>query len=798
MPPASTSLSPEHAQELEQESAIAADVITARGYETITTKNALTRLGYRPSQGGEGPWLKIPLYGPGDTTPSTVQIKPTTPRPGRNGKPIKYESPRDAGVVLDVNPKVQGSLSDFTAPLWITEGTKKADAIVSAGGVALSLTGVWGWKMGSIPHEAWATIPLDGRDVYLAFDSDALDKASVWDALDALTTFLSKRKAKVHVVSLPKLHGLAKTGIDDFLASGAKLQEAIQYVGPLPQRPEDDRPGLNYRLPDGDIVSLTNFTARIVRETLYDDGQNVNREFRIRAETVDKTYEFDVPEEEFTAMEWPLKHIGATAIIYAFPGAKDKAREAIQLESSNVETVVAYRHTGWRKIDGKDAYLVTNGALTQDGLHPDVNVDLGLAGRYDAIALPDVLVLKSEAKRVLQRSWACVAPQTGVMPVRLYLAAFRATLSTPPFAAWVHGRTGCGKTTIATLLQAHWGKGLEAHATLASWADTENALEAVGYRLKDMALLVDDWRPKGKQRDREERKADRVIRSQANASGRARMTRSLEVKQGGEVRAMILSTGEGIPHGEPSLTARLLQVELDDSHQSVVERFKRMTLLQGYAARGDFAQAMTQWLVWLAPRLDKVRAAHAAGVEKARAVFSAHRAHARLTTMDADLYAFAQIFLGWLFKEGVLVAQEVTDALDALKNELLTQAVTQEVLVREHSDSVRLLDALRLAIHGEKARVDNLRGEISGLGDWVGWVENDGTLYLGLTALREVLVPLLGYRPTSQQIVKEVLEGGYVSPVGTQTGGGVNVIVKKYEGRGVRVLPVKKSILDET
>lgn len=788
-------LSDDHLSELKDESGIDEKVIQARGYETETTKATLRRLGFSSGQGGEGPWLKIPMYGPGSGAPDTVQIKPATPRPGKSGKPVKYESPRGAGVVLDVNPEMQGKLSDATQPLWITEGVKKGDAIASRGEAAVSLTGVWGWKMGSLPHEDWGTIALDGREVYLAFDSDALDKASVWDALDALVTWLERRKAKPNVVMLPKLKGLGKTGIDDYLAAGHSLDDARQYVvKSLPTRPDEDRPGMTYRLDTGDVVELTNFTARIVKEFIIDDGVEEKREFKIRAETAQGTHEFRLPAEDFNSMEWPTTHIGATAIIYAFPGAKDKTREAILLESSNVDTETVYRHTGWRKINGENHYLHAEGAIASTGLVTDVSVDLGLGGRFQDIKIPDPPALKTEKKRVLENSFALAATATGVMPLRAYLSTFRATLGGVPYAVWIYGRTGAGKSTIATLLQSHWGKAHEEHRPLASWEDTENALEEVGFRLKDMILLVDDWRPKGRYRDREERKADRVIRSQANAVGRARMTRSLKIREGRDVRATIVSTGEDLPTGEPSLTARLLQVALSDTQKETTERFKRMTLLQGYGRRGDLAKAMGVWLTWLAPRLEDVRAAHAAGVEKARDLFSATRTHARMTMMDADLYAFAQLFFSFLKSQGVMSDTDVKDYLTLLEQELKDQSLTQEELVREHAEASTILDAIRVGVRNDEARIEGMTDVVSGLGDWIGWKEGS-IIYLSLTSLKPVLKRIIGYAPASRVIIKAIEDAKLVADHASSQER--NVIVKRYEGKAVRVLPCTDSLLDE-
>lgn len=106
---------------------------------------------------------------------SGVCVKPNNPRKTKDGKIIKYESPREAGSQLfiphvsvrlskeiakkfgikskspsdakpeDVNPHFWEYYSNQSAPLIITEGAKKACALISAGYPAIALNGVDGF-----------------------------------------------------------------------------------------------------------------------------------------------------------------------------------------------------------------------------------------------------------------------------------------------------------------------------------------------------------------------------------------------------------------------------------------------------------------------------------------------------------------------------------------------------------------------------------------------------------------------------------------------------------------------------
>jgi hypothetical protein len=185
-------LSDGHMQMLLSESGIASEVVEARGYETVTTKSELSRLGFTKIQ-QSCPALKIPVYGP-DGEIAFVQIRPDEPR-YRDGKKIKYEMPRGVRMAFDVHPMVRDKLGDPSVPLWITEGIRKGDALVSRGLATISLLGVWNWRGrnengGLTALPAWERVARNGREIIIAFDSDVMTKPEVYGALVRLKSFL--------------------------------------------------------------------------------------------------------------------------------------------------------------------------------------------------------------------------------------------------------------------------------------------------------------------------------------------------------------------------------------------------------------------------------------------------------------------------------------------------------------------------------------------------------------------------------------------------------------------------------
>jgi putative DNA primase/helicase len=185
-------LSDNHLFMLTQESGISEEVIASRGYWTCEDEEDLIELGFNKRQ-RRTPCLVIPVRG---ITGEVLfhRIRPDDPRPDpeKPDKVIEYDQPVGVPVALDI-PSPLEDLMDTTRRLWITEGEKKADALVSRGEVAVALLGVWNWKKDGWMLPEWDRIPLMGRDVIIAFDSDAVQNYQVRLAEDALAKALEVR-----------------------------------------------------------------------------------------------------------------------------------------------------------------------------------------------------------------------------------------------------------------------------------------------------------------------------------------------------------------------------------------------------------------------------------------------------------------------------------------------------------------------------------------------------------------------------------------------------------------------------
>jgi hypothetical protein len=200
-------------------------------------------------------------------------LRPDRPRVDRNFKLVKYERPSGSRNVLDVHPRVREQLLDLAVPLYITEGTRKVDAAVSAGLCCIGVLGVWAWRRRndngkSVPFDDFDSIPLDGRQVVIVFDSDVMTKESPRWACRRLRNLLESRGSAVKVLLLPAGPDGSKVGLDDFLAAGGSVEELRELV--LPKKKIRKRRNRYSRGSHSDIFEQIRLTNRLLRQQVPD------------------------------------------------------------------------------------------------------------------------------------------------------------------------------------------------------------------------------------------------------------------------------------------------------------------------------------------------------------------------------------------------------------------------------------------------------------------------------------------------------------------------------------------------
>ncbi len=452
---------------------------------------------------------------------------------------------------------------------------------------------------------------------------------------------------------------------------------------------------------DGPVdVPLCNFTARITRETVRDDGveQEITLEIEGQLDTGAPLPPRTVAATQFQSLGWVMGCWGTRAVVSAGPSARDRLREAIQKSSSDAPRSVTYTHTGWRKIGRVWVYLSASGGLGPSGPVDDIEVDLPDA--LVAFKLPKPPV-GAERITAVRASLALLEVGPARITVALHAAIVRAMIGGANFSEHLAGPTGVLKTAVAAVAQAHCGPEFDERHLPGSWSSTANATEGSSFTAKDMPLVVDDFAPRGSTFDqaRYHRDADRVFRAVGNHSGRRRMRADGTLRPVKPPRALIISTGEDVPTGE-SVLARMLVLEVGPGDVKA----DRLSALQRAAHEGLLAEATSAFVVWLAARFKEIRARFDQSVLEWRDKSFRHR---RTSDILGQLAAAHTIWREFAVESGALTAAEAAALGDRVQTALLEAGEAQAALQGTEDVVVRLFALLRGALVAGEAYLED-------------------------------------------------------------------------------------------
>ncbi|PON15811.1 hypothetical protein C2W62_21820 [Candidatus Entotheonella serta] len=669
-------------------------------------------MGFAPAQ-RRVPALVLPIHGVGGIVVNH-QIRPDTPRRGRDGHVVKYETPFDSRMMLDVPPCVRHHLDNPQVPLFVTEGLKKGDALAGRSteevpfGV-VPLVGVWNWRGtnehgGKAPVPCWYSVALNDRLVYIVFDGDVMVKRQVWYALAALKPFLASRGAKIRLVYLPQTLDGQKCGVDDYLVAGHTIQDLreLSTTKLLPPPPLLDVPvsprvpyaatehGLvmHRHTPNGVFtVPLANFAATIVTDLIEDDGVERTRTFEIEVTLQQQTTRLMVPAASFAHLTWVTAQLGAGAIIAPGNTMKDHCRAAIQTLSTALTTRTVYTHCGWRQIGEAWCYLHGAGAIGPQEVVANIDVSLGeTMARYRLPVPPRV----GGERQAIRASLGLLDVAADAVAMPLLMTVWRAVLGAADFALSLVGPTGTGKSELAALAQQHFGAGMDARHLPGAWSSTANALGELLFLAKDALLTIDDYCPTGSQADQQRlhRDADRIFRSQGNTAGRQRMRPQGGLHPERPPRGLILATGEDVPSGQ-SLRARLLTLEIN----ARTVNWRALSQCQQHAAEGRYAAAMAGFVSWLTSHYDQIRTAWPHVVTELRRQVQDH-GHKRHSTITAELQCAWHLFLDYAIQVNAITEEEAV-AYRRRSREALTTVAEAQAAYQRDDDPVDRLIAIR-------------------------------------------------------------------------------------------------------
>jgi hypothetical protein len=506
------------------------------------------------------------------------------------------------------------------------------------------------------------------------------------------------------------------------------------------------------------ITPLTNFTARILRDVVYDEEAEAHREFILEVELAGERVRLVVSAAEFAGMRWVLCRVGPQAIIY--PGQQQHARAAIQYLSRRVPQEHVFTSLGWVKHRNRWVYLQSQNAIPAEAV-ADLHARLPRALNHYQTHAP---AGAEDRIRAVRASLSFLSVAGDRISVRLLAAIYRAPFGDTDFSLFLTGRTGTFKSALAALCQQHFGAHMDARRLPANFASTANALEELAFHAKDSLRVVDDFVPSGR-RDGAllDRIAERLFRGAGNGQGRSRM-RGAQVHAERSPRALLVATGEEVPRGH-SIRARLLIIEIRPHDVNVRE----LTKCQSAAADAQFAAGMAAYLVWIARQYEPLKSHLSERAGELRAGAPAGKVHARLPDMMAQLQSAWEMWLEFALDVGAITESEQRALLLRGRKALQEVAGLQAAYHQASDPTRRFLSLLKAALANGRAHVADRKGVAPDSPAPWGWRKKGGAWFAEGTRIGWLSGSDVFLEPSASYHVAQQMAGSEPIPISPQT-----------------------------
>ncbi len=660
--------------------------------------------------------IVFPYYDPGAAQPKEYRVRRDQPdlelqADGTMKERGKYLSPPGrSGLVYFPPGTTEADILDADVAAVIVEGEKKALSLTryfrdrAERRLIVGLPGVWNFRgtvgkttdadgdtqtVKGVVHDV-ERVNWSGRKAWILFDANASKNPSVRKARSELARELRDRGAVVSYLNLPNVPGV--NGVDDFLAHPDHGPAALAEL--FEEEREDageyffknGETWWHFNTKEGTFPrKLATFTARIIRQTIRDDGGPEEKIiFEVEARKGPKIKVLKVPAQDFNTMNWPLRLDATARVLAGVPNGEKRMAEAVTFLSGDIPEKTIYEHTGWRKIGDRWAFLHATGAIGAEG----VEIELAGLESYSLPEPPDIEAARFAVRRSL--AFLDLAPLEQTLP--LWAAMYAAPLEPfvrHDFVLWIYGQSGSMKSTATALALCHFGK-FDRMNFPANFTSTGNQIERVAYTVKDAAFVVDDYAPPpdAKGAKAQELAAHRLIRAVGDKRGRGRMRQDASLNQTFFPRGLVIATSELDTPGAHSSVARSFQVSWRRNSMNV----EALT----HAQREDaplYAAAMSGYIAFLAAQYDRLNVTIPAWLrDEAAGSFPAE--HGRLADAAGKLLAGVMKFHEYAEHIGALTRQEAKNHYREAVRVLLRHVEANNVTQIERKPVALFFEAL--------------------------------------------------------------------------------------------------------
>ena len=422
--------------------------------------------------------------------------------------------------------------------------------------------------------------------------------------------------------------------------------------------------------------------------------------------------EVEISARDFHSMYWVTSKVLGNGILPTSIDERERLRKAIQELSAGARHIYIPSKCGWHWTNGVPVYLHHGGCLGSDLLiRPNLQINNLEAFDLTEFSTCDELVAIRSSLEISKLTNNHVGTVLLAVLFRAPLSLFKSI----DFVFGMSGASGSGKTTVAMLMQSHFGRGFK-DIPPDSFESTINFIVARMSAADGTVFVVDDAIPL----NISERDFDRFIRMIGNSLQRGRAGRDgFTTRRNSKINCLSVVTGEEF-YGRESCLARMVTV---DVHRNTFD-FKDITRLQGYRDQGLFVTSMRSYIEWLLANHKMLQT----GLESFQLRLNRYgkNSHKRLVQNYANLDWALETFHNFCVDKQVMGREEADQSLEKMRQHLVEAARLQELSVSERTPAELFISQIRSLFFSNKCHLTERDGTEPVKATLFGWNKVSG------------------------------------------------------------------------
>lgn len=421
---------------------------------------------------------------------------------------------------------------------------------------------------------------------------------------------------------------------------------------------------------------ISNFIPFITKKITYTNGNDSNFKYKIKAinlDTKEELQEITISKEQYNSFKFIIgSEWEGEAVVEGNNNAL--LRQVCEILSKyTMKKEIVFTNTGFERIDNKLVYLYHDGCIGSDeNVKADLSTDTleqycFTDKKFDEkVALNESLKMRNLADKNVAVPLLAVTYLSPLISILEEVGIFA------DFILYLLGPSGTRKSSISAIALSHFGNNFQRNNFPMSFRSTMNNLEKKSFLLKDSLTVLDDLNPQTASNDKV-KVFEEAIGLYGDRTGRGRMkSNGQDLRKAYSARGTCIATGEFLPNISLSRLSRLMIIRINNESVNI------KTLSELQTNKEMLAFSMMKYIEYIIKNEESIKIYAKDKLQK-----SQNNMHGRLSEVVNTLFIAYSIFLEFLQKNEIIVAEQKGSLLNEASNIFWHIAEEQEKELEE-------------------------------------------------------------------------------------------------------------------